>query len=103
MKIFAYVISFYILILNATPCIDVSYDNTLQKVELIKNITDNHQKETGHCSPFCLCNCCASPIIYQTFSVQYNYISLAQKFYSEYKSAFVSFNFPIIWEPPKII
>ena len=34
MKIFAYILSIFILVLTAIPCADKPQDNTLQKVEL---------------------------------------------------------------------
>ena len=59
MKIFAYILSFFILALTVNPCIDRSYDNTLQKLELSQSTNnDNHHTENDHCSPFCSCQCC---------------------------------------------
>jgi len=102
MKAFAYILSFYILVLTAIPCIDVPKDNTLRKVELSKAISDKQDKDSDHCSPFCTCLCCASSIIYQVYAFQFDNLSLIQKHYSEYKSDFISNNYSTIWQPPKL-
>ena len=61
MKIFAFILSVYIIWLTAIPCIDVAKDNTVNKIELSKQNQDNrHQDDSDHCSPFCTCNCCQS-------------------------------------------
>jgi hypothetical protein len=61
MKFFATILSLYILLLTAIPCVDHPEDHTLQKIEITQSATDNHQHEGDQCSPFCTCDCCVSP------------------------------------------
>jgi hypothetical protein len=102
MKLFTYILSFYILVLIAVPCNDVSKDNTLQKVELSQNTTGNHQNEKDHCPPFCACNCCVTPIIYQGYIIQFYDFSFSQKLIVGYVSTYSSSLFDSIWQPPKL-
>jgi len=102
MKIFAYILSVYILALIATPCIDGHQDNALQKIEQTSTTTDNHSTDGDHCSPFCTCQCCASPIVFQYYIVQFNCFSFSEKHFSGYQSAYISSPYSLIWQPPKI-
>lgn len=102
MKLFACMLSFYIIALTAIPCIDVPIDHASQKVELSQNATDNHHDNTGHCSPFCACYCCVSPIINQQHIIQFNSFSFSEKHLPGHTPAYVSLPFSAIWQPPKI-
>jgi amino acid permease len=103
MKIFVHILSVYILALIIMPCNEVPHDRDLHQNGLSQNSTDSHQNNTKHCSPFCTCFCCASPIVYQTFSILAQSFPLIQKQYPEYKSGFVSSLHYTIWQPPEII
>ena len=73
MRFIACILSFYIMVLTATPCIDRPEDHTVQKMEITQNQgAHQHQKDADHCSPLCTCNCCASPVIQQNFTIQFN-------------------------------
>ncbi len=102
MKLFAYILSLYILVLTNISCIDIPKDNVLHKVELSQNTTENHQNNTDHCSPFWPCNCCIPPAISQVYTIQFNFFFFSQKHYAEYTSAFFSSINTAIWQPPKI-
>lgn len=102
MKIIAYILSFYILLLTAIPCIDVPQDNALHKTELSQKTTDNHHNKADNCSPFWPCNCCIPPVISQAYILQFNCFSYSQKHFAEYKSAHISNLSSAIWQPPKI-
>jgi hypothetical protein len=101
MKIFATILSIYVLVLTSMPCID-KQDNTLQKTELSGTSSDNHQKDCDHCSPFCTCYCCASPVLSQTSAIQFNVFFIAQHIPGENVSKYFSSIFSSIWQPPKI-
>ena len=102
MKIFTAILSFYILVLGLIPCSDVPKDNATQNIEISQNTTDSHHSEADHCSAFCTCNCCVSPLIYQAFSIQLKLFSLVEKYYSNHNSDFVSSLYASIWQPPKL-
>jgi|APDOM4702015159_1054818.scaffolds.fasta_scaffold123039_1 hypothetical protein len=102
MKIIAYILSFYILVLTAIPCIDIPQDNLLQKIEQGQNTNGNHQNNTDNCSPFWPCSTCITPVISQAYTLQFNYFSYSQKHFAEYKSDHISNLSSAIWQPPKI-
>jgi len=102
MRFFAYILSLYVLVLTTIPCVDVQKDDNLHKIELENSASEHHNHETDNCSPFCTCDCCVSPIIYQANNLQLNYFSLAQNISSEYKSTFITSLFATIWQPPKL-
>ena len=103
MKIFAYLLSFVVLALTAIPCVDQPEDHTLQKTEITRNTTDNHQHEDGQCSPFCTCECCASPIIHADFNVSLDSFSfLLGRFSPEYASSLIPCYSGSIWQPPQL-
>ena len=101
MKFFAYILSFYILILTAIPCMDEHEDNTLQKTEISPKTTHDHQQDIDHCSPFCTCNCCASPVL--QFNVVIEFICFKYSVYDfpEYNTTITSSFFASIWQPPQ--
>jgi hypothetical protein len=102
MRIIATILSFYILILTAIPCIDVPHNHALHETEQTELPNDNHQDDINHCSPFCTCTCCASPIIYQAFAVILQSFLFANEVHSEYKSSFLPTINISIWQPPKL-
>lgn len=104
MKLFACILSIYIVALTAIPCIDRPEDSHLQKSEIGGNAANSHQHTEGdQCSPFCTCNCCATPVIYQDFSVQFDGFSFIEQSISvEYTSAIFSCHLSSIWQPPQI-
>ena len=103
MKILACILSLYILALIAIPCIDRPVDHPLQKTEIAQNTSGSHQHECDHCSPFCACNCCTSPVIQMDFNIQFDSLSFLQECFStEYTPAFVSCYSGSIWQPPQL-
>lgn len=102
MKFLAIILSIYVLVLTILPCVDVPIDNLLHKTELAKASSDKHTDEADHCSPFCTCQCCASPMVFHGLSFELKFhAELQQRIYS-YTDAYVSSHFRAIWQPPKI-
>ena len=58
MKVFARLLSLYILVLTAVPCFDVPQDQALAKTELSQQNDASRQQDMDSCSPFCVCDCC---------------------------------------------
>jgi hypothetical protein len=102
MKFFAFILSVYFLALTITPCIDVPKDDSLQKVELSKRVPVNSQNEADHCSPFCACSCCATPVISQVYVIHFDSFLHAQKYFPNYSSGYIASLYVSIWQPPKI-
>jgi len=104
MRLIACILSFYIVVLTAIPCIDRPEDNHLQKTEIGGNANTGHQHNDGdQCSPFCTCSCCATPVIYQDFGVQFDGLSfIGKNIFTGYISVFFSSYLSSIWQPPQI-
>ena len=103
MKFFACILSLYIMVLIAIPCADRPEDHSLQKSEITQNTGSNHQHDCDHCSPFCTCNCCASPVIQQESIIQFDSTTLLQVYtLAEYITVFTSIYLGSIWQPPQI-
>jgi len=103
MKIFACILSVYIMVLTAIPCVDKPEDITMQKMEITQNNTDSHQNDVDHCSPFCTCNCCASPVIQLNVLVNFEgFPFLLESYSSELATDFVSCPTKSIWQPPRL-
>jgi len=102
MKAFACILSLYLLILTAIPCHDVPKDNAAFKTELCQNTTNTHSNDIDTCSPFCVCNCCVSPISHQVFKVSFTCYSITRIQFNAYTSSFSSFNSASIWQPPQL-
>lgn len=101
MKFFVYILSLYILVLIAIPCIDKPVVNTIQKIELSHN-DNNHQSNSDRCSPFCTCDCCIIPVIQQDSSIQFDCFDYIYREYTDYSVSYISSLFVTIWQPPKL-
>jgi len=103
MKILAYIFSFYLLFLNAYPCIDASIDMSMQNIELSSHSSDKHQDDADQCSPFCTCNCCITPIISPSLTNLTDFYPFqAEKYIIQSSSSFSS-SLAAIWQPPKLV
>ena len=103
MKVFAFILSLYILILVAIPCVDVPPNHALQKNELSQNANSHHHNDSDTCSPFCVCSCCVSPISHLIYRVSFTCYSSTRIQFNTYTSFFTSYNTASIWQPPKLI
>ncbi|MDD4968660.1 MAG: hypothetical protein PHT07_04440 [Paludibacter sp.] len=102
MKAFACILSLYILILTAIPCVDVPQDNATQKIELSQSSNSPQHNDLDTCSPFCVCNCCVSPISLLVYRVSFTCYSITRINFIKYSASFTSFNTASIWQPPKL-
>jgi len=102
MKLFAYILSLYILLLIGIPCGDASGCNMLHESGIASPSTEHHHNDVDHCSPFCTCDCCACPAANPDNVNDFTIFSLFQKYNSEFSSAYISALFISIWQPPKL-
>lgn len=108
MKLLTVILSLYVFVLSAIPCVDIESDSAAHQTVSCSAEKDNHShnKESDLCSPFCICNCCAGvtlsyvPTITYDFPVQFEQI---QSTNSIYTSALHSNFYGSIWQPPQII
>lgn len=103
MKFLTIILSFYLIILAAVPCIDRYFEvNPAHKIELIQEKHNNNHSDSDSCSPFCTCNCCATAVVFQTQTVQFTCYPFSEKQYFPITSEFISDPLATIWQPPKI-
>jgi len=102
MKFFTAILSLYILILTVIPCVDMVKDNAVQKIEFSTDTAQNLPVDIDQCSPFCTCNCCVTPIVMQTYIIQFTCFYYTQNRPSEYTSHYHSSMGSSIWQPPQL-
>jgi hypothetical protein len=102
MKFFASILSVYILLLTATPCVDTLQDNNLLRLGLSSHNTDNNHSDANRCTPFCTCDCCIIPVIQQDSSIQFDCFDYIYREYTDYSVSYISSLFVTIWQPPKL-
>jgi hypothetical protein len=102
MKLIAYILALYVVTLTILPCIDGNEGNGSIKTELSSNKSHTDHNELDHCSPFCSCSCCSSPVVFQNAIVALDFYSIVQKAIPEYKASYISSTHRSIWQPPKI-
>ena len=102
MKVFVYILSIYILFLTAVPCVDKPDNCDVHKTEISGKTTNGHNEDIDHCSPFCTCNCCASPKIQQEVLISFNSYQFLIKCCMEYTITKVSAHTASVWQPPRL-
>ena len=103
MKSLAIILSFYLIILTAIPCIDRYYEvNSAHKTELSQENQDTNHSDSDNCSPFCTCNCCATAVVFPTQAVKLMCFPFQEKQYFPISYIFISDPLASIWQPPKI-
>jgi hypothetical protein len=105
MKIIHCLFAIYLIVLSCLPCADLEVSSALHSSQEISTTTDKHSHDTtDNCSPFCVCNCCSSPVF--VFVTQYSFSSINISFIDvkipEYQSVIASSYFGSIWQPPQI-
>jgi hypothetical protein len=106
MRFLACILSLYILVLTAVPCLDAPEFLGNETVQLTQNTANNTQEipNVDWCSPFCVCSCCVSSITYQeVLHIDFTCDSFSPVQYPKYTFSFSSFNFASIWQPPKLV
>lgn len=106
MRFLVRILSLYILVLTAMPCLDAPGFLGNGNVQITQNTTNNTQDfpDVDLCSPFCACSCCVYSISYQeVFHIDFSCYPFSSVQYSKYASAFSFFNFASIWQPPKLV
>jgi hypothetical protein len=102
MKLLTIILSAYVIFLTTLPCVDKLVD-----IKLVGNATTqcqghSHQEDADHCSPFCTCDCCVSPVLTEDHIIPFNTYPIPEKYETVYTTAYVSMLFTYIWHPPKL-
>ena len=107
MKLITIILSIYIFVLSATPCVDIETESAAHSAShSSEKDNHSHDKHNDLCSPFCVCNCCgqqtltyAHTITYD-FPVQFEEIKTSNSIYTSISH---SDFFGSIWQPPQIV
>jgi hypothetical protein len=103
MKVLSFILSAYLLFLNAVPCcaIDNCSDQFVSAGQVANHEEDN-KNDCGNCSPFFTCTACAG----FTLSVETTCIKTSPSFSSSHHARYilspvtdVHFDF---WQPPRL-
>jgi hypothetical protein len=102
MKIFAYILSFYMVALTLLPCVDLPEDNCVHTQHFSTQTSQTQHDARDTCSPFCSCNCCSSPLVCITTRIEIESESRITEFVSGYRCGSLLQPFASIWQPPKL-
>jgi hypothetical protein len=111
MKLFSLILSVYIFCLAVMPCSDIHLVLEESKQAIAHHddhTTHDHDQDTEkHCSPFCTCTCCHTPINFE-FGIKnfvpdilYVEISTDEITFLYYDSPSTAYR-NTIWQPPKV-
>jgi len=103
MKFFALILSAYIMVLTAIPCMDKPEDLSLITTKISAKTSSSYQQDIDHCSPFCTCNCCSSPKIQQEIAIEFICSRIIHLRFAENSPASVSAPACAVWQPPRFI
>jgi len=104
MKIFSFILSFFLLFISCLPCGDMQ-ECTTQVEQAVTAAVDhqNHQHGAEACTPFCYCTCCAASVISQNDTgLQATKPLFHPDEHTVLNDFFLSQNLSNIWQPPKI-
>ena len=105
MKIFAFILSLFFMVLTVVPCNDVA-KGLGEKVCLAEDIhlEQSQDQHADLCTPFCVCNCCGiSMTVSQIPKLLPEKIALLIKENLPQNSYYYTIPEPAgIWQPPKI-
>ncbi|GAT63988.1 DUF6660 family protein [Paludibacter jiangxiensis] len=102
MKLLAYILSFYVILLTLMPCVDLPQDNRLHRQEITAQTSTTHHDYQDICSPFCTCNCCSGPVVCTSVKIEINGAIAEPRRFSSYLPASEFNLYCSIWQPPKL-
>ena len=106
MRIVAFILSIFVLAMAIMPCED-EFDKTVSSevsISQIDNHSDHHshQNEDG-CTPFCICQCCGTPITVPMLFRFNDRNDLVLTEFSFHYSSLYFFDYSNgVWHPPTI-
>lgn len=103
MRVVAFIMSLLILYMATLPCTDRGNSPAAGTSQSLVAEAGNHtQRQADHCTPFCVCSCCATLVIVQS---PYHSNPLAplmsKKTYTHYVNPLNMEVANTIWQPPK--
>ncbi len=104
MKLFTFILSFWMLYLACMPCGDRS-DCSMKGKATVSSSTNHqqHKNDAEHCTPFCICSCCSTSLSTNTVTL-YTFSNqvFEKKTYGDYNNPICSDLSLAIWQPPRL-
>jgi hypothetical protein len=102
MKLFALLMSVYMLLLSAMPCNDAADCERKSMVKIEQSGQgDDHEEHEENCTPFCICTCCASSAIHNPVLIKHQVFSPEKIFNEFFTAQAFTINPDAIWQPPR--
>lgn len=106
MKLLSAILAILMIYLSVMPCDDIN--ETKNSGVESSFLTQCNQHNDGHaesddCSPFCICQCCHTPVIMNTFFVRTSVVSFTiQDKLGYYESLNANSFINTVWHPPQL-
>ena len=100
MKVFAFILSAYLLFLFAIPC--CTFDNCADDNLALQSDHEEDERDCGSCSPFFTCTGCSG----FTVILENNNLEVISTFHNRQYAGFILSSIPDVhydfWQPPKL-
>lgn len=101
MKIFTFIMAFYLLLLAAMPCSDS--EECESQVMAAQTNHSEHEDEAEGCTPFCICACCPTHVYVSDLLSENFPTPVFSALSSEINTEIRSFISHAIWQPPRTV
>jgi len=102
MKLIALFFSLYVLLLAVWPCAEIRENDHSHDVPVSQTIPSPDHDDCNGCSPFCTCNCCATPMVCQMEQVDLQVSVIVREHITSYPTLLVTQRSGDIWQPPQL-
>ncbi len=100
MRLISILFSVYMMLLVALPCAEMAEKDHSNNAPISQS-SENHD-DCNDCSPFCFCNCCASPMICHVEAIDLQVSIIARKQETSYPRLSITQRSGDIWQPPQL-
>ncbi|MEM1405143.1 MAG: DUF6660 family protein [Bacteroidota bacterium] len=102
MRLFAFILSLFLLGLSVVPCADGANDESIEITSVNTDGDRDHESDEDLCSPFCVCQCCHSHFV-ANHAFYPNLMSLLNMIENTaYNAFFTKGHLDSILQPPQV-
>ncbi len=84
------------------PCNDKQDCNEAKHTEQFAQ-AEHHDHANESCTPFCVCSCCATHILFSNFTNEFSVDTESKTVYSKPTTAELCSAIITVWQPPKLV